>query len=295
MTRTQKIAHAPMTLEDFRFSLGNGNWEYFARTGVSLDDIYASTADWAAALEGVDRPWLCWNVNPDWNLVQQRMVKSVGWTPVVGFDPRVGPPPVEPGSILIDFNARLKLPTMWMPFPMEFVHRFAPRMAFWHADLLIPEQKMRRIAVMFEALPDGHVIAAKPDTGIRDVFNAKGRRYWDLVGCTTRAASQDAFDKGAGWWMSFANHPSNSPEQRKRRAAYFWDTGTGIHYWHKQLGGQVSTIPEAYVKDGHFTGIGQKQYHRVSPRNHKRDLTRELSLNYHLVDCCRQLGLEEYL
>ena len=284
-----------MTPEDFRIKLGNGNWEYFDRSGVSLDMIFEAAADWAAAAKGIERPWLCWNVDPDWNVVQQRLVRSAGWTPLVGFDPRVGPPPVEDGAVLIDFNARLKLPVMWMHFPMEFVHLFAPRLAFWHSDLLVRPAKMRSLADRFAALPDGTTAAVKPRQGWRGLLHPKRLRYWELIGCTTAGASRDAFAKGAGWWVSFADHPSNSPEERLRRSSYYWDAGTGIRYWHKHCGGKVDLIPESFVEEGHFTRIGRKDYKLASPDNHLRDLAKELPLNFELAECCRKLGLEQFL
>jgi len=289
------MSGAPLSTEDSLYNAGIGNWEHFGRAGPGLEEVYRATEDWARALDGVAKPWLCWNVDPEWNVAQQRLVRAAGWTPVVGFDPRVGPPPVEPGSILIDFNARFGLPTMWLHFPLEFIHRFADRFAFWHADCLIRTEKMEHLAKLFAELPDGMAAAVDAREGWRVRFRPTRRRYWEVVGCMTRGASADCFAKGCGWWMNFAQHPSNSPAERQARSRYYWDSGAGIRYWHKQLGGRVHVIPEDYIAEGHFTGIGRSDYKRTSPKNHRRNLAGELSLNNDLVACCRKLGLSHIL
>jgi hypothetical protein len=286
------LEKSKMSLEDYRYTLGTGCWEFFEKSGITLDEIYDSAADWALALESVRKPWLCWSVDDDWCLVQQRLCQAVGWTPVVGFDPRVKAPPLEPGSILIDFNEKLKLPTMWMHFPLEFIHLFCERMAFWHADFLLRQEKMRELANLFESLPDGCTAAVQPTEGFRARLSRYQRRYWEVVGCTTRGASQSSFDNGCGWWRVFANHPSNSDIERSRRSKYYWDSGVGVRFWHKHCGGKVHLIAESYVAEGHFTGTGRKNYKHMSPQNYRRDLSRELSLNYNLVDCCRKLGIQ---
>src|SRR5215469_12500777 len=76
----------PMNEEEIFKAAGIGNWRWFIGAGLTLEDVYASAADWADAIRGAQRPWLCWNVYPDWCFVQQRLVKMVGCTPVVGFD-----------------------------------------------------------------------------------------------------------------------------------------------------------------------------------------------------------------
>jgi hypothetical protein len=290
-----KLLVPALSLEEIRFAAGGGNWLRIAEAGVSLEDISASAAEWSNALKGISRPWLCWSVDPNWCLIQQKLVQSVGWTPVVGYDPRTSPPTVVPGAILIDFNRRLQLPTLYMHFPLEFVHLFSDRLAFWHSDLLLRETKMREFADLFANLPDGTMAAVQPAEGLRDRLFPTRRRYWELLGCTTRGASRDAFEKGCGWWQRFSHHPSNPEAERSRRSKYYWDHGAGIRYWHKKCGGSVHVIPEVYVAEGHFTGIGRADYRRVSPKHFKKDLTTELSLNYELDACCQKLGLEDLL
>ena len=297
---------ASLSAEEVRYAAGCGNWRFFRKAAVPLDDVYASAAHWAAELKGVTKPWLCWNVDPDWCLVQQRLVKSVGWTPVVGHDPRAPFPRLEAGAIFIDFNKHLKLPVMWMHFPLEFVHLYAERLAFWHADCLLRTEKMRKVATIFEGLPDGAMAAVKPKETtkgiLKDILRSSvmraapsTRRYWEVVGCTTRGASKNAFDNGCGWWMGWAFHPSNSEQERARKLRYYWDSGSGIRFWHKKLGHQVELIPESYIAEGHFTSIGRSGYKHVTDKNFKRNLSLELSLNNELVECCDRLDLEKFL
>ena len=237
---------------------------------------------------------MCWNVDPDWNLIQQQLVASVGWTPVVGFDPRVGPPPLIPGAICIDFNARLALPTMWMHFPLEFIFLFCERLAYWHADCLIRPAKMAALAERFASLPDGAMAAVQPREGWRIRLRPRMRRYWEVVGCSTRGASRDQFEKGCGWWMNFASHPNCAP-RFSDASRYYWDCGVGIRYWHKKMGGDVRLVRDEYISEGHFTGIGRPTYKRASPKNERRDLSKELSLNFDIAAACATLGLEHFL
>lgn len=285
-----------VSVEDRLYSVGSGNWRFLKETGITLERIFENAADWAKVLEGVEKPWLCWNVDPDWCTVQQRLVHAVGWTPVVGFDPRVGPPPLERGSILIDFNRKLNLPTMWLHFPLEFSHLYCDRLAFWHADCLIRFEKMQRLASDFADLPDGAIMAVAPtESLIGRLIRANQRRYWEVVGCTTRAASRSCYENGCGWWVNFAEHPSNTPEMTEKRAKYYWDSGSGIRYWHLRCGGDVRLIPESFIAEGHFTLIGRQDYQRRSPINYRRNLSLELSLNNDLVEACRKLGIQSLL
>ena len=194
--------------------VGKGNWAGF---NIPLDKVYEAAAEWRQTLAGVARPWLCWNVSDRWCKLQQRLILEVGWTPVIGFDPRSGPPTVLPGSvlidfnshfgfdprsgpptvlpgsILIDFNSHFGLGVMWPHFPLEFAFLFADRLAFWHADLLCRLDVMRRLQSTFESLPDG-ALAAVPDYGgRRNLLKFRHHRYWELVGCTTKSASESQF------------------------------------------------------------------------------------------------------
>jgi hypothetical protein len=281
--------------EDWNYIFGTGHWEAFHVGNKSMADIESAAARWAEQLVGVKRPWLCWNVDSDWCLVQQKLVSEVGWTPVVGFDPRVGPPKLVAGAILIDFNAPFGLPTMWLHFPLEFTFLLCDRMAFWHADLIMRREKMRKMADMFATLPDGAAAAVKPDEGVLACLSPRKRRYWEVVGCNTRGSSRSQFENGCGWWLNFWMHPSNSPDQRRIRIRYYHDSGSGIRFWHKHCGGDVRLIPNAYIEEGHCTRIGRKDYKAASPNTFRRDLSKEINLNNDLIEVCTRLGVADLL
>jgi hypothetical protein len=284
--------------ERVRYAAGIGSWLGVHEAKLPIGVLLREASRWGERLEGIEKPWLCWNVDSDWCVVQQRLVRSVGWTPIVGFDPRVGPPPVEPGAVLIDFNEKLRLPTMWMHFPMEFIFRFCNRLAFWHADCLIREEKMRRYAEMFANLRDGEMAAVKLRKRLRTLLSPRtSRRYWEVLGCSTRGASRSQFENGCGWWIHWAWHAQgiSRKERGTRLENYYWDSGGGIWFWEKQCHGKVQAIPEGEIAEGHFTGIGRKNYKRASPQNELRDLSKELSLNTDLREACVKLGIERFL
>jgi hypothetical protein len=282
--------------ENAPFRLGTGDWDGFRLAGIPIEDLLAEARRWAGQLRGVKRPWLCWNVDPDWCLVQQRQVRDVGWTPVVGFDPRVGPPPLVPSAILVDFNERLRLPTMWLHFPLELLFLFVEeRMAYWHADCLIRPEKMRRYADIFAALADGEMAAVDPHEKLSTRLKPNMRRFWEVLGCSTVGASRSQFEHGCGWWLNMRHHPSSPDSERDIRARMHWECGVGIRFWRRRHGGIVRMIPESEIAEGHFTLIGRKDYKRASPVHFKRDLSKELSLNNDLADACRKLGLTHLL
>lgn len=78
---------------------GIGNWEAFNGSPFTLHDVLREARKWSQVTAGHNKLWLCWNVDPAWCLIQQAMALEVGWTPLVGFDPRVGPPPLLPGAL----------------------------------------------------------------------------------------------------------------------------------------------------------------------------------------------------
>jgi hypothetical protein len=270
-----------------------GNWEAW---GDDVEPIFRAAEKWASALSGVQRPWLCWNVDSDWCLLQQRLVKNAGWTPVVGFDPRVGlPERVVPGAVVVDFNQELKLPVLYPHFPLEFTFLFADRLAFWHSDLLLPELKMTEIAGLFEKMPDG-VTAAVSTAGWRDIFSLRHRRYWELIGCTTRSASRDQYENGCGWWINFQSHKNRGVNISDRRLSqYYWDHGTGVFYWKRRHNGHVISLREKDFSAGHFSQIKFEGYKRVSPNNEFRDLSSDLRGNFELSRCAEKVGLSHLL
>ncbi len=281
-----------MDEEALRFRRGRGDWAGWSDIGEVLE----AAANWEKSFEGIERPWLCWNVNDDWCFLQQRLVVSVGWTPVVGFDPRYGPPEkLVPGAVVVDFNARLRLPMMSMLFPLEFVFLFCEKLAFWHSDLLVPEKDMVRVARTFNSLRQGATAAVRPMSW-RIMLSPKKWRYWELIGCTTRDASRDQFEKGCGWWRNFWYHKNRREDPRNPKwRKYSWDHGVGIMYWKRKYGGKMIGLNERTFSKGHFSRTRKSDYIVVSPNNVFRDLRQDLVRNFDLEVCARELGLESYL
>lgn len=275
------------------FRAGRGNWEAFS---FSMGSVWAAAKEWAEAIEGIEKPWLCWNVDPDWCLVQQRLAIAMGWIPIVGTDPRAKAPSLEEHSVFVDFNRHLQLPTMSMLFPLEFVFLFTERIAFWHSDLLVREKKLKRIAEKFENLENGQTTAVDARPGWLGRLQGKKGRFWELIGCTTREASRHQFEVGAGWWRHIENHPNcpNTKKEKVSRLKYPYDHGSGILYWKRHHGGEVLPIRQDCVEEGHCTSIGRPEYIRVSPRDERRDLTKELSENYSLRGICQRLNIDYY-
>lgn len=281
-----------------RMSAGIGNWEGFHTSPFTFHDILVVAREWQAAVAGVARPWLCWNVDAEWCLLQQRMVREVGWTPVVGFDPRAGAPPLLPGAVLIDFNRHFGFGTMYPHFPLEFAFAWAPRLAFWHADLLMTVPQMQAYARRFEALADGEMIVVEPTpTRRQKLLKPHTLRYWELLGCTTAKASRSNFDTGCGWWLCFYLHPHCAGDaERKKRTAMYWDCGVGVRWWGdheaQSQGCRLITIPESAIDAGHFTRMRRNGYLAASVDDWRRDLSKELSANFLLGDVCTQFGLK---
>jgi hypothetical protein len=270
---------------------GSGDWEDWSRP---VEDIFLAAEAWKKKLEGVSKPWLCWNISDRWCVVQQNLVKSVGWTPVVGFDPRVGPPPTVKDAILIDFNQSFGFEEMWMHFPVEFAFCFADRLAFWHSDLLCRKEVMKELAARFEDVADGEIAAVKENKGLRYLFDSRSKRYWELAACTTRGASRSQFEKGAGWWRRFHFHPNcKDPAEKERRSHYYYDHGVGIMYWKKNYGGVVREIDPKPLEEGHCTAIGNPNYKALNPGRNSSDKVAELDMNYDLNEVINNLNLRD--
>ena len=118
-----------------------------------------------------------------------------------------------------------------------------------------------------ESLPEGAIAAAYLCAGgRRHIFMFRKHRYWELVGCTTKAASESQFETGTGWWRYMKYHPKCVDErEHRRRARYYWDSGVGIMYWKRRYHGQVIDIPEKLVAEGHCTSINKKNYRLANP------------------------------
>ena len=288
-----KPEHPTGEISDYDYHVATGNWRVF---DLPLERVYEAGRQWSSELDGVQRPWLCWHVDRDWCLVQQRLVRAFGWTPLVGGDPRAGKPDLIKEAIYIDFNKPFEFRVMYPHFVIEFAFLFCDRLAFWHSDLLLRENKMRRVADMFTSLEDGSMAVTLDKGGLRNWLNFRQHRYWELLGCTTRSASKSLFQTGCGWWMNFHMHP-NCPNEKEylNRSKYNWDHGTGIRYWEKHYKGRIVPIAPSFVEEGHFTRINVKTYKTFMSKRSQRDLSIELPENYDLAECCRVLSLEGYL
>lgn len=271
---------------------GTGNWSAFH---LPLDLVYEAASSWKQTLSGVENPWLCWNVDAEWCLFQQKLVQRVGWTPVVGSDPRVERPPLTSSAVFVDFNAMFKLPVMWMHFPLEFVFLFAKRLAFWHSDLLCRAPVMEKLAELFSRLEDGQMAAVLDRGGIRNLVRPQTHRYWELCGCTTQGASENQFHNGTGWWRHPKDHPKCTiASERALRQSWFWEHGTGIRYWVKHYRGHIVPIPATLVTEGHCSIVGKRDFKVVdSHRNSARfAMWADLRANYSLRDVARKLHIE---
>ncbi|MBK1704671.1 hypothetical protein CKO40_09015 [Halochromatium glycolicum] len=279
-----------------RYAAGNGSWLAITPEEFEAITAQAKTA-WRSALEGIAYPWLCWSVASDWCLVQQRLVRSVGWTPIVGYDPRADVPPIIDGAILMNFNKEIGFPKLTPMVPMELTYLFAPRLAFWHSDLLVREPLLRKIAELFKALSDGEMAAVDDRQRWHQRIRGNRGRYWELLGCTTRGASQSNFAHGCGWWRRSYLHPNCQTEEERnlRRRRYTWDHGAGILAWQELHNGKLRPLRAKPLQEGHCTKISNKRYIKQSPNNAKKDLTKDLVFNYDLNEVCIKLGLAKFL
>jgi len=295
-----KLLKPGMSADDIRqrnvYRLGNANWEAFQALGCDIGMFLEAAEDWKKALDGIQYPWLVWSMLDDWCYVQQKLVESAGWTPIVGYDPRHPPTKLTKNAVLIDFNARLKLPVMWMHVPIDFIFMLAPRMAFWHADLLCSPQNMTYLSDLFRGLRDGEGAIVNPTSklGLGRFLAPHTFRYWELAGCFTRGASQHMFDHGCSIYQQFMFHPNcPSEEEFKRRLKYYWDSGSGIYYWHRRYQPSLHLIPEKRLDAGHFTRITRKEtFKTVSPNNELRDGGADLQANFTIEQAVRKVGLD---
>jgi hypothetical protein len=270
-----------------------GDWEHWSGP---LSDIRSAAEDWKAQMHGIEKPWLCWNVSDRWCVLQQKLALEAGWTPVVGFDPRSGPPPIIDGAQLIDFNRTLRAPLMYLMFPLDFIHLFTHRLAYWHADLLCRRAQVSKLSSTFNALCDGEMAAVFDRGGRRNLLRPSKHRFWELAGCTTAGASRAMFDEGLGWWRTLWMHPNcPSGSERRRRMRMSYDYGFGIMHWKRHYGGRVVSIDQAPLLEGHCTSIGKPDYKRVGPEGDNRNLGREIDLNYDLNEVATRLGIGDCL
>lgn len=275
---------------------GIGDWQFFDRP---LEAVHAAAKEWKSMLRGVEKPWLVWHVQQPWTRLQVNLVKKLGWTPIVGYDPDCGDnnlPDIQ-DAIFINFNQSFGFKKMYMHFPLEFAFLWTSRIAFWHSDLLVRMPLLTSTARKFESIPDGEM-AAVPlrGTGIRDYFRYSRHRMWELIGMTTAGASEDQFRTGTGWWKHFWYHPNcPSTAERARRAKCFYDHGSGIMYWHRRYGGVVHRLENRVFKEGHFSSFNTPGYQKLPRPEGRKMLGKQLELNFNLEVLAKGLGLEEYL
>jgi hypothetical protein len=154
---------------------------------------------------------------------------------------------------------------------------------------------MHELARLFDSLRDGEMAGVRDTGGMRYLLNRKHHRYWELVGCTTKGASQQQFELGTGWWQHFFEHPNcPDPAERKRREQYYWDSGVGIMYWKRRYGGVVKNINRKRVEEGHCTAINYKNYVRLGPVS-QPVVGKEIDINYSLDDVARRLKIDHLL
>lgn len=268
---------------------GTGNW---GACDVPLEEIFAAAEKWKAAVGTEKKLWLCWNISHPWSLLQQRMVAAAGWTPVVGHDPNCPPRSLDviAEAIFVDFNADLRLKAIWPHFPLEFSFLWADRLAFWHADLVMTLPQLQELARRFEALPDGSLAAVHTTGGLRNLFNTKVHRYWELIGCTTAGASRHQFEHGCGWWRNFHTHPHTPAAEQAERATYYYDSGVGIAYWEKHYGRKIVRLNSRLYEKGHCSEIGYPGTYQKAA--HKGE---ELDLNFDLKAVAERFQLTHLL
>ena len=119
-------------------------------------------------------------------------------------DGRVPKPRLVDDAVFVDFNSELKLPSMWMHFPLEFVFLFCDKLAYWHSDVLPPVPFLQEIADQFDRVEDGELLGVKIGRiplgtaysrwkrGVPPFF----KRWFEVIGCTTRSASLSQYENG---------------------------------------------------------------------------------------------------
>jgi len=274
--------------------IGTGNWRVFPKTSLPL--VFEAADQWRSVLDGLDKPWLCWCVDEDWCLVQQKLVAAAGWTPVVGTDGSTAQPPLIKEAVFVDFNRQLRLPTMWMHFPLEFAFCFAKKIAFWHSDVLPPAPLMRRIAAEFETICDDQLIGVRREkVGVGQLAKrlVKGkplfyRRWFEVIGCTTAGASLSQFENGCGWWR----YPQLHPNAREWiQSAYPREHGVGVWFWEKHCGGQARQL-SADINAYHYSTNNRRYIRRWTSDGRLGDSKQvELRRSFNLDGIVKDLGL----
>ena len=63
-------------IEPAQFS--QGQWPALRPLNIGLEELMDITAKWGRQIKLVGRSWLCWNVNDDWCLLQQKPITEAG-------------------------------------------------------------------------------------------------------------------------------------------------------------------------------------------------------------------------
>jgi len=263
-----------------KYQMGRGNWKAFPKDDLSK--LYKATKEWKEALAGVDKPWLCWCMDDEWCYVQQKLIEAIGWTPVIGTDGRVTKPTLLKNSILIDFNKYFNYPIVTMQFPLEFVFLFTNKLAFWHSDVLPPLRIMKKISSKFNNIKRGEYMGIR----IRPPYS---ERWFEVLGCTTKAASQSQFDYGCGIWRYITHHPNFN---KKVITNPFYDHGTGIFFWETKFKGKAKELG-IDINPYHYSITSKEGYIRkwINSRYMAKSKYDELKINFKLSEIVKEIGL----
>ena len=262
--------------------IGTGNWDAW---NLGMDPILAVARQWKEQLSGVEKPWLCWNIHDDWCRIQQNLVLEAGWTPVVGNDTNVQKPTILKGSVYVNFNEDLKLTSMWMHFPLEFVFLFCKKLAFWHSDFLCSVKDMQKFARIFEGLEDGVCASAYACDSIWPWRDKKRDKYFELLGCTTESASRSQFENGVGWWRNVQCHPNFKKAEHKED--YRYEHGVGVLVWKNKFDGKVVKL-----KPNEKLGHCDRKKETLKQISGKYE---EMEAYYNLPNVAKRLGIENFL
>ncbi len=282
---TKKVYKSMHQIKE-RAGAGTGNW-WVMRFHPAMKLIPKAAENWGRKLEGINKPWLCWCVNDRWCILQQKLVKAVGWTPVVGKDENIDNPTLLKDSVYIDFNKCFNFPQIFMHFPLEWVFLFAKKLAFWHSDLILSIKDMKKCAEVFNNLQDGEIAAVESKFRLfrylweRPKYR-ECRRFFEVVGCTTKGASKSQYEHGCGWWRHIYKHPNYNANDFKRMPHS--EHGIGIRYWKEKYGGNV--IPLKISLKGHAAAYKTRFI---------RSKEEDLDTTYSLEKIANSLNLQQFL
>jgi hypothetical protein len=200
-------------------------------------------------------------------------------------------------SIFIDFNKKLKLPTMFFHIPLEFQFLFCNKLAFWHSDFLAPVKIMEKVAACFDSIKDGQYMGVRGRLGmVRTLtYLIRGeplpKRWFEVIGCTTCGASKSQYECGCGIWR-IKGHPNTT--ERALKMKLYWDNGVGVWLWEKYFGGEAIELPINYAKYHYSSSL--RGYRRVKNKYGQNVIFnkhQELNRAFDLKKIIKGLGLPE--